>query len=165
VGTPGRWLAHATRALGARPLRSTLDNAAALLAAAAVLFSGAAAGESPGRAVGEGPTAYTVACAIADQPRMHNCAELPSADACKHEGDLASRPSSDPTGMTFVNRSDTTLDLYWLDFQGGRRLYHHLTPGARAKQDTYIGHYWLLATPDGVCVGIFKAAPESLAFF
>jgi hypothetical protein len=46
-----------------------------------------------------------------------------------------------------------------------RRLYHRLTPGARAKQDTYIGHYWLLATPDGVCLGIFKAAPQSLAFF
>jgi len=96
---------------------------------------------------------------------MRSCAELPSAEACKHERELASSASSEETAMTFVNRSDTTLDLYWLDFQGSRRLYQHLTSGGRAKQDTFIGHYWLLATPDGVCVGIFKAAPQSLAFF
>jgi len=96
---------------------------------------------------------------------MRSCAELPSAEACKHEGDLASRASREATAMTLVNRSDTTLDLYWLDFRGARRLYQHLTPGSRAKQDTFMGHYWLLATPDGVCVGIFKAAPQSLAFF
>jgi VHL beta domain len=113
----------------------------------------------------EGPAGYSIACAIADEPRMRSCAELPSAEACRHEGDLASHFSSEPTGMTFVNRSDTTLDLYWLDFRGARRLYHHLIPGERAKQDTFMGHYWLLATPDGVCVGIFKAAPQSLAFF
>jgi|HubBroStandDraft_4_1064222.scaffolds.fasta_scaffold670677_2 hypothetical protein len=67
--------------------------------------------------------------------------------------------------MTFVNRSDQTVELYWRDFSGLRKLYLHLTPGARAKQNTFIGHYWLLATPDGVYIASFKAAPESLAFF
>jgi len=136
-----------------------------VLVAAAALLSSAALADPPTRTVTEGPAGYTVACAVADQPGMRSCAELPSADACRHEPDLASRGSSEPTAMTFVNRSDTTLDLYWLDFGGGRRLYHHLTPGGRARQDTFTGHYWLLATPDGVCLGIFKAAPESLAFF
>jgi len=129
------------------------------------LFATAATADPPSRALSEGPAGYSIACAIADQPRMRSCAELPSAEACKHEPDLASLGSREVTAMTFVNRSDTTLDLYWLDFSGQRRLYHHLTPGARAKQDTFMGHYWLLATPDGICVGIFKAAPQSLAFF
>jgi hypothetical protein len=136
-----------------------------LTAATAASLSFAAMADPPARPINEGPAGYTIACAVADQPRMRSCAELPSAEACRHEPDLASRSSQEPTGMTFVNRSDPTLDLYWLDFGGGRRLYRHLTPGARASQDTFTGHYWLLATPDGVCLGIFKAAPESLAFF
>jgi len=67
--------------------------------------------------------------------------------------------------MTFVNRSSQAFALYWLDFQGNRRFYLTLPPGGRASQATYIGHNWLLATVDGQCVGVFKAAPESLAFF
>jgi len=164
VGACERRLAHAAGPLGA-PLKPRARGAALLSAVAAARFSVAAAADPPAPAVTEGPAGYSIACAVADQPRVRSCAELASAEACKHEPDLASRGSSEPTAMTFVNRSDTTLDLYWLDFRGQRRLYHHLTPGARAKQDTYIGHYWLLATPDGVCLGIFKAAPQSLAFF
>ena len=163
LGALRRRLAHEARALDARLRRAA--HAAALLAAAAASFSIESAADPPPRAVGEGPAGYTIACAVAEQKGLRSCAELPSAEACKHEPDLASRASSEPTAMTFVNRSDTTLELYWLDFQGARRLYHHLTPGARVKQDTFMGHYWLLATPDSVCLGIFKAAPESLAFF
>ena len=119
----------------------------------------------PPHPVGEGPAGYTVACALVDQPRIHSCADLPAAKACLHEPDFASRSSNEATAMTFVNRSDQTIELYWLDFNGARKFYLHLAPGARAKQSTFIGHYWLLASPDGVCIAIFKAAPESLAFF
>lgn len=131
----------------------------------AALLPAVVAADSPHRPVGEGPAGYTVACALAEQPGIHSCADLPAAKACTHEPDFASRASSEATAMTFVNRSDQTLELYWLDFSGLRKFYLHLAPGARAKQNTFIGHYWLLATPDGVCIAIFKAAPESLAFF
>jgi hypothetical protein len=164
MGAYERRLAHAAWPLGAR-LKPAARAAAQLAAATALFPMTTAVADLLGRAVAEGPAGYTIACAVAEQKGMRSCAALPAADACRHEPDLASRPSSEPTAMTFVNRSDTTLDLYWLDFQGARRLYQHLTPGARARQDTFMGHYWLLATPDGVCLGIFKAAPESLAFF
>jgi von Hippel-Lindau disease tumor suppressor protein len=124
-----------------------------------------AAGDPPKRSVEEGPAGYTVACALVDQPGVRSCSDLPAAEACTHEPDFASRASTEPTAMTFVNRSDQTVELYWLDFRGMRKFYLHLSPGARAKQDTFIGHYWLLATPEGGCIAIFKAAPESLAFF
>jgi hypothetical protein len=117
------------------------------------------------RAAQGGPAGYTIACALTDQTGMRSCAELLAAQACAREPDFASRPSKEATGMTFVNRSDQAVEIYWLDFHGYRHLYHTLTPGGRIKQDTFIGHNWLLATSDGRCVGIFKAAPESLAFF
>ena len=67
--------------------------------------------------------------------------------------------------MTFVNRSEAPVDIYWLSFQGERVPYQHLAPGGRFVQQTFIGHNWLVTDMAGQCVGIFKAAPESIAFF
>jgi hypothetical protein len=131
----------------------------------AASLSTAATADPPTRNVAEGPAGYTVACALDDQPGMRSCADLPAAAACGHEPDLASRASNEATAMTFVNRSDQTVELYWLDFRGSRKFYQHLVPGARTTQQTFMGHYWLVASPDGVCIAVFKAAPESLAFF
>jgi len=32
-------------------------------------------------------------------------------------------------------------------------------------QDAFLGNNWLVAMANGQCVGIFKATPQSLAFF
>jgi hypothetical protein len=135
--------------------------------ACVTVLVGAAAAAEPAQTAGlrDGPTGYSVACALSDQPGLKSCADLPAAQACAHEPDYASRPSREPTGMTFVNRSTRALEVYWLDFQGNRRPYRNLAPGGRFHQNTFIGHNWLVATLDGRCLGIFRAAPESLAFF
>ena len=113
----------------------------------------------------DGAAGYTVACALSDQRGLQSCAELPEAQACAQEPDFASRASREATGMVFVNRSDAAIRVYWMDFQGYRQLYRSLAPGARFSQSTFIGHYWLVTTATQQCIGIFKAAPESLAFF
>jgi hypothetical protein len=141
-----------------RVLRSILIGAALTWSLAAV------ADPAPPR-VQDGPAGYAVSCALNDQPGLHSCADLPAATACAREFDYASRPSQESTGMTFVNRSEQALQVFWLDFQGYRKFYRQLSPGDRFRQDTFIGHNWLVATMDGRCVGIFKATPESLAFF
>lgn len=96
---------------------------------------------------------------------MRACEDLPSARYCASEPNYASRPSKERTGMTFVNRSEAPVDIYWLGFQGERVPYQHLPPGGRFVQQTFIGHNWLVTDMAGQCVGIFKAAPESIAFF
>jgi hypothetical protein len=131
----------------------------------AALSCVAAWADPPSHPVQEGPSGYSVACALSDQPGMGSCADLPAAQACTHEPDFPSVPSQQATGMTFVNRSDQVIAIYWLDFHGTRKLYHSLPPGGRIAQDTFIGHNWLIAQSDGRCIGIFKATPESLAFF
>jgi|HubBroStandDraft_3_1064219.scaffolds.fasta_scaffold171757_2 hypothetical protein len=113
----------------------------------------------------DGAAGYTVACALTDQPGLQSCADLPEAQACAQEPDFASRASKEATGMVFVNRSGAAIRIYWMDFQGYRQLYRILAPGARFSQSTFIGHYWLVTNAGQHCVAIFKAAPESLAFF
>jgi hypothetical protein len=113
----------------------------------------------------DGPAGYTIACSIGSRSDLHACADLPSAQYCVKEPNYASRPSKERTAMTFVNRSEAPLDIYWLSFQGERVRYQHLPPGSRFMQQTFIGHNWLVVDATGRCVGIFKAAPESIAFF
>jgi len=74
-------------------------------------------------------------------------------------------PSSQRTSMTLVNRSDTSLKLYWLDLKGNLRPYSVIPPNGHVSQATYIGHNWIVMTGDLHCVGIFSAAPISIAFF
>jgi hypothetical protein len=135
------------------------------LAGLAMLLSAAVAADTPGPRAQDGPAGYSVACSVADQPGIRSCADLPAAAACAREPDLASRPSRESTAITFVNRSEQSLQIFWLNFQGYRELYHNLVPRGRFDQKTFIGHNWLVATRDGRCVGIFKAQPESVAFF
>jgi hypothetical protein len=98
-------------------------------------------------------------------PGIHSCADLAAAQRCAHPGDFVSRPSHEHTGITLVNRGTIALRLYWLDFQGDPRLYQTVPPGGRIRQETFIGHNWLIATLDDRCVGVFNAAPMSIAFF
>lgn len=116
----------------------------------------------------DGPAGYTIACAIhspAGRPGIRACAALGAAQRCEHELDLPSQSSQDTTGMTFANRSDQAVKLYWLTFSGERRLFNTIVPGHRVIQETFIGHNWLVTTPSGHCVGIYNASPVSIAFF
>ena len=115
--------------------------------------------------VQDGASGYSVVCALVDQPHLRSCADLAEAHACLSEPEFASRPSKEPTGMVFANRSSSTVRIYWLDFQGNRRLYRNLSPGDKTSQSTFIGHNWLIADLHDRCIGIFKAAPQSFAFF
>jgi hypothetical protein len=117
------------------------------------------------RAEAISPAAYAVSCSIHSSSDVRQCTELPSARNCTEEMNFASIPSRDRTGMTFVNRSDKPIKLYWLDFRAMRTLYRFLPPGDKVSQATFIGHNWLVSTLADQCIGIFKAAPESIAFF
>jgi hypothetical protein len=113
----------------------------------------------------DGPAGYEVACSLHPSSAYRSCSDLPSAQSCTSEPNYASRPSKEHTGITFVNRSDEPVKIYWLSFQGERKLYQYLPPGGRHTQQTFIGHYWLVASLNEQCIGIFKGAPQSIAFF
>ncbi len=50
---------------------------------------------------------------------------------CDVDANYASQPSRESTGITFVNRSDNPVKVYWLNFRGERILYKSLPPGGQ----------------------------------
>jgi hypothetical protein len=113
----------------------------------------------------DGPAGYEIACSIQAAKGFRACDDLPSARSCDAESNYASQPSKSSTAMTFVNRSDEPVKIYWLSFQGERKLYQYLPPGGRHTQKTFTGHKWLITNLTEQCIGIFDAAPQSIAFF
>ena len=45
--------------------------------------------------------------------------------------------------VTFENRMDQVVRLFWVDTDGAPRPYGELAPGARGTQSTYVGHAWI----------------------
>jgi hypothetical protein len=113
----------------------------------------------------DGPAGYGIACSIQAAKGYRACDDLASARSCDTEANYASQPSKNATAVTFVNRSDEPVKIYWLNFQGRRKLYQYLPPGGRHTQQTFIGHKWLITNLAEQCIGIFDAAPQSIAFF
>ena len=56
--------------------------------------------------------------------------------------------------FTFINNAAARLEIIWLDFNGKRQLYDVLSPGNSFSVDTYIGHYWLIASSGARCLSI-----------
>jgi hypothetical protein len=107
------------------------------------------------------PAGYDIACSIQAASGSRACDEAPPERSCDTTADYASQPSREATDITFVNRGEQPVKLYWLNFKGDRVLYRDLPPGGRQVQQTYIGHNWLVTTSTEQCIGIFETAPPS----
>lgn len=70
----------------------------------------------------------------------------------------ASRTSQDETHVTFVNRRDADIELFWIDFDNQRRSYGVLKPGEERKQHTFAQHVWLVADSNGNPLTILEAS-------
>lgn len=74
--------------------------------------------------------------------------ELEAASAAEEgEGLRAFLPirSSDTgpeTTITFANRWDRAVDVWWVNNEGGQVRYHTLAPGQTRMQRTFVGHVW-----------------------
>lgn len=70
------------------------------------------------------------------------------------------RPSSrtgPETEITFDNRLDRDVRVFWLDSQGARQPYGSVPAGLRKQQHTFSGHVWLVADTDGDTLAVFEA--------
>jgi hypothetical protein len=60
-----------------------------------------------------------------------------------------SREYSTPVTIRFINKSSTAVDLYWIDYQGNRKLARAaLAPGAVWRAGTFVTHPWLAVASD-----------------
>ena len=60
-----------------------------------------------------------------------------------------SRNEGEETNLTFENRLDREVTLFWIDTGGTRVRYGSLTPGKQREQHTFAGHSWLITELDG----------------
>ncbi len=77
------------------------------------------------------------------------------------EGTLKSAADSRPTSVLFVNDTSGELKIYWLDFEGKRKLYGSVQPGGRYHVDTFIDHAWVVVDAKGVARAVFVAQPSA----
>ncbi|GEM_PF-2798683 len=87
----------------------------------------------------------------------------PSADA--HPSSVMSSHSSVATTIAVYNEGETTVDVYWIDFDGHERPYFSLGPGKRQTQETYVGHSWVVrdkSTTKELLSATAKVAPTAI---
>jgi dipeptidyl aminopeptidase/acylaminoacyl peptidase len=73
-----------------------------------------------------------------------------------------SRSSSVDTEVTFENRLDEPVKIFWIDPGGNRVGYGNLPAGEKRIQHTFAGHFWLVTTMNTNTIAVFQAeeAPQ-----
>ena len=64
------------------------------------------------------------------------------------------------TSITFVNKTGSSVQLYWLDYKGHLVYYSTVGSGARRAQPTFRTHPWLVLDAKFACVG-YVIAPKA----
>jgi hypothetical protein len=103
-----------------------------------------------GPAAAAPPAAPSSAPAQAEQAAYEN--------RCSARDGLRSRESRQPARIRFINQTQSTLVLQWIDFNGQLKEYGEIRPGAETVQETYITHPWVVAWQEGSCRQIFLPA-------
>jgi hypothetical protein len=86
-------------------------------------------------------------------PRVES-REGPAKEMRSLSGDFA-------TEITFENRSQRTIVVYWIDYLGNEVFYRRLVPGQSYDQATYVTHPWRIRE-EGSAVGIKTVVAGSL---
>ncbi len=68
------------------------------------------------------------------------------------------------TSIRFVNNSNRSVKVYWLDYKGKRQLYNKLNTNRSYKQQTYLTHPWLITDIQDNALYIFfpDAQPRTI---
>jgi alpha-glucosidase len=74
---------------------------------------------------------------------------------------LRSAPTPTRARLLVRNRSNAELKLYWLDFDGARKLYASIPPLGTSFQDTFAHHVWLVTAADGTARALTLAVPPA----
>ncbi len=73
----------------------------------------------------------------------------------------SSRRTGEETSITFINRTDKDVEIYWLDSERQRKHYANIAAGDQHRQHTFAGHVWLVTDKDGEILVAFMAEEEA----
>ena len=83
----------------------------------------------------------------------------PGGASCDSLGTLRSQNSNTPVTMRFINRTEGTRGVMWLDYSGTPTDYGMLNPGQWLDITTFVGHPWMFTDGPGNCLEMFVAEP------
>ena len=61
------------------------------------------------------------------------------------------------TEIIFVNRTQSDISYYWVDYEGAERFYGVVRPNDTVTQSTYGGHVWVVKDVNGDALAVFGA--------
>ena len=89
---------------------------------------------------------------------------LPALAQKKHpaeEKGIASQANDIETSISFHNRSQQTIKVYWLNLEGKRELRHVLKSGEQQTQKTFLTHPWLLTDEQDNALALYYPDAEA----
>ncbi|WFE63522.1 hypothetical protein [Micromonospora sp. WMMD714] len=93
-----------------------------------------------------------------NQPGPGELTPLPASQ----ERSLRSSANGPSTYVEFVNARRSRVVVYWLDYQGQRRQYRVLDAGRSYRQQTYVGHPWVVTDERGRGLACFLPARTTM---
>lgn len=93
--------------------------------------------------------AMTIQCFI----EAKAAAPRASGPGCPAPGSVRSKNANQAAVVHFANSTGATLDIFWLGYNGERKLYRTLKNGEDYKQSTYVTHPWIAVDKSGRCRG------------
>ena len=86
------------------------------------------------------------------------------AESCDLFGKIKSLNSKKPVTITFVNRTDQSRIVMWLDFEGAPKEYARLQPGEKTTIKTFVTHPWMFTDEPGNCHEIYQPKAKDKKF-
>jgi VHL beta domain len=83
---------------------------------------------------------------------------------CRGETQLRSVDGDVKTTVKFTNRSKSTRNIYWINYEGERVFYQKLRPGRSYTQQTYVTHPWVSTSNSGKCTGMYLPNHYPMSF-
>src|SRR5262249_34163149 len=79
---------------------------------------------------------------------------------CPEEQGLRSERGDQPAEITFVNKRSDVVRVYWITYEGSRKLYAEIQPQQEHAQRTYLTHPWIVTDRQENCLGVYLPYPH-----
>ena len=86
--------------------------------------------------------------------------EKPARQLEPQESFRPKETNGEETSLTFINRTNDEVEIFWIEAEGKRQSYGKIKPGDKLLQHTYGGHAWLASDPQGKTLGIYQAEDQ-----
>lgn len=88
--------------------------------------------------------------------KVESLEELPWVRLAEGETAPPSKPDGNVFPVHFFNQTDASVELYWMDREGGKKRYAVIPKGETVQQPTRPGAVWMIAREDGRALGYFR---------